>query len=943
MFLKKVPKDAGCILIITQAALADIPYWHHKENWHLIFDEAIDPTQHLHLRVKDHIHLINEVLRVPKKAMNDEFYPAIIKNVDIETFRNRIQHSTDDFIWEGLSSFYQTCLHAKVQSFVEIQDDQGNIRTVTQETFNKNSHKGWKIVHQLEPLNPRCLLWVNIKAYQKLINQYERNKKVKKGQSIIDDHAPISGDFIATAVYHPVIAQGFKTSTFAGALFEYEMMFHLWQNEYGVEWKPSHLQNQIEVYEHQNKVEVYYLTENRWSLTMARKQVQGKTLMEYLDDIAKKLFINEETLFLSNNNFDRDLYKDFNKMPDNFVDCPYANRGLNDYRHMTSLYYSGAFNKHPEYYTFVSFMGLDEIAPITLNVGHLYQTLLRTDLRNPSSKTVKVLIPSLNTFHQIQHLFPNATIKPVNSSLIDESVLKNIQEVTQDGRVKENKSRSLYRDVSDAGRKARSRALKQYQETLNHHLCHIQAMNEGDTAEKKSHAKNEISYCFSSENQDVTPNPIMKDGCDISITDYFPQKNDDANLPELNPNQPDDLSIILNMKTSVFHLFSSIFDVTGVGPIINKDREIALDEMSWPSETLDDIIDDYQGLIKRVVSSKKNNLLSSAAIWYRNQQGTFDGQDDEYPSRGKTQEDVAALFGLFLDFDTPKTVKVNGQTKKMEPITLNDLQSIFPPDTRIVLHSTYSGGNKRRAFILFNRLVDVDTYKILAETVIDKLNRTFPDKLIYEEDAAVNTKKYLQDIQKPTLEDIDHAYQTASNNNEYTQVRRNCLDNISKTPSSLFFLPCQAAHPDETYCEVQGNDYLNVYDFILGNVRTSTIPGPATQQVIKSVLEDEPQDTDNLYVLDVPNANDILKTAKRVRRKTEQELYDEYVRPIISEMSPGHRNLLRYKVTKTCQRYCPSMKPQLISDIKNNYVGEKNMNIKIKEAEKDIHNIWNKK
>jgi hypothetical protein len=52
----------------------------------------------------------------------------------------------------------------------------------------------------------------------------------------------------------------------------------------------------------------------------------------------------------------------------------------------------------------------------------------------------------------------------------------------------------------------------------------------------------------------------------------------------------------------------------------------------------------------------------------------------------RSRSNVVGLFALMLDFDTEDSIR---------PITIQEIQSVVGSKTRVILHSTFSGNNKR--------------------------------------------------------------------------------------------------------------------------------------------------------------------------------------------------------------------------------------------------------
>lgn len=321
----RIDPDAahGQVFIVTQEAMRSIPYFPNntpESFWTVIHDEAVDPTSYIELRFKEHQQYIDGVITIPRKSWHLDFVPAVPKgNLNLSQQRAIIRNTHGDEVWEKLSDFYQ-----------HIQ----------------NAHEG------------KCDLFVHMSEY----------KSFKEGDG---------NKFIATAVYNPVMFKKFRRVIFAGALFEYELMFNLWRDFFGVTWKESPLKSQLTTSTHSNPLKVVYVFDNlAWSRYRAGQAFEGKQIKEHIDEIARDYFASSKhpVVFVSN--------KGERKPQDDWIDCPYGNKGSNKFREYRNLAYTGAFNHATPYYNFMKWAGCENIVKISQNVSHLYQTVMRLKIRN---------------------------------------------------------------------------------------------------------------------------------------------------------------------------------------------------------------------------------------------------------------------------------------------------------------------------------------------------------------------------------------------------------------------------------------------------------------------------------------------------------------------------------------------------------------------------------
>lgn len=261
--------------------------------------------------------------------------------------------------------------------------------------------------------------------------------------------------------------------------------------------------------------------------------------------------------------------------------------------------------------------------------------------------------------------------------------------------------------------------------------------------------------------------------------------------------------------------FENIYSPLGIGMDEPFASPLSSDQIGF-------IFNQMRLFARRVTQSKNHNLLCGPFI-----------QNPENPGRKK--ENIAWNFGQFMDFDTtrwcfyskefPTNVvgvksekgwhyvndpavkeKLSSGTQltlsfhegeevrertitlssplvfqEPQPISVRDIQEVIGCDTRVLIHSTFSGGNKRRAFILYDRLVSPDEHELIARDIYAKIVRKHPHCLM-----------------------------------DYSCTRAN----------SLFYLPCQAAGKTDAFIDESGTEPFDV-DLWLGvGMALPSIPGP---------------------------------------------------------------------------------------------------------------------
>lgn len=289
----------GVVFIITQQALRNIPYFPNntpKSIWTVIHDEAIDPTSYIELNLKNHQHYIDGVLSIPKKKWHLDFVPANPRgDMNLTHQRAIIKNKHSDAVYEMLLDFYQHIQNVK---------------------------------------DGKCDLFVHMSDY----------KSFKEGDG---------NKFTATVVYNPSLFNGFEKVIFAGALFEFTLLFNLWKDFYEVKWVESSLKDKLTLKEHNNPLKVVYVFDDlHWSRYRANQMFEDRRVLDVVNELSRDYFSNSPypVLFATN--------KEERKPQDDWIECPYGNLGSNKFREHRNMSYSGAFNHSTPYYNFMKWARL---------------------------------------------------------------------------------------------------------------------------------------------------------------------------------------------------------------------------------------------------------------------------------------------------------------------------------------------------------------------------------------------------------------------------------------------------------------------------------------------------------------------------------------------------------------------------------------------------------
>ena len=205
-------------------------------------------------------------------------------------------------------------------------------------------------------------------------------------------------------------------------------------------------------------------------------------------------------------------------------------------------------------------------------------------------------------------------------------------------------------------------------------------------------------------------------------------------------------NVVNLLKDTALTTFSSLTNKIGTGVSAHS-----LNEIEYTREDRENIINSYNLILKtNKIENKEENILGGSFILKK---GTID----------RKRTSVLGTWGLFFDFDTPNMER---------PITVSDIQKVVGTRTFVYLHSTFSGGSRRRAIIFYDRLLTPDEHIYLSTVLYGRLNELYP----------------------------------------YAKIDMSCV-----RPESIFYLPCQTSNK-KTYVEYKGDStfYVDEY-FYLGS------------------------------------------------------------------------------------------------------------------------------
>ena len=346
-------------LVITEAALLQINYFHSAKSWCLIMDEASDPLKIHDLNCKDSKKYIKEWF---------DFYAS--KTAEYDTNIYRVPLLTDE-----------------CPKFTDHEDG------VFKELYK---------LHRA----------IKSDKFEVLVDMARFNPKKAKQQSGMEasdtDVVEKTNPILTYSVFtRPDLYNAFGPRIFMSANFTDTFLFHLYRNN-GVKWTQLKVNLTDKKIDSKRVVIKYWLEKEGWSKTVSEsdfKETKRSHLDSYLDWFNTQEMGNDY-IYVTNNKSTHTV-----KLRGERVDA--VCHGLNEWRHatkfMTAASYLVGGGHAPIYKQYGCCIG---DARGLRNTQMLYQQLMRTDLRNyNSSQPITIYVPTIKEACDLLLYLPEATIQ----------------------------------------------------------------------------------------------------------------------------------------------------------------------------------------------------------------------------------------------------------------------------------------------------------------------------------------------------------------------------------------------------------------------------------------------------------------------------------------------------------------------------------------------------
>jgi hypothetical protein len=346
----------GEILLITHAALMLLPYFHRRQDWHVIMDEVPPADWCAEFNVPDTHRLITDCFSVDAEAQSlaDNRYVRAIPK-DHFRLEQMARNKNCDQVFDIFQQFANMLISSHWSAYV--LDDQ----------------------------------------YSSLINGVGERRKL-----------------LAFGHLKPSLLDGFASATIMGACFQQSVLYQLWSAA-GVQFQPNKpITRGLRYAEHSNGhlLTILYATEQDWS-----KNYRDKTLtdgvMTVQDRVVQRVaetFADVEFAWMGNKDTPDDIFKGRGQR------LPNSPFGLNPYQHLHHAVILSALNPPPAHFSFLDALGFDSREVKRSGYWQAcYQAAMRISLRNPDDTNPKtVIVMDRATAEWMAGMFPGCSTVPLD-------------------------------------------------------------------------------------------------------------------------------------------------------------------------------------------------------------------------------------------------------------------------------------------------------------------------------------------------------------------------------------------------------------------------------------------------------------------------------------------------------------------------------------------------
>lgn len=355
----------GEILAISHSAFMRLPFFHRKQDWHVIVDEIPQADWCAQFNIPQTHRLITDLFVVRSDAEN------LTDNRYVRAFPS----------------------------------DRKALEAIAQ---NKHRDQVWDILQQFASI----LVSDHWSAYV-LDDQYT-NLIASRGEQRA---------LLAFAHLRPSLFAGFESATIMGACLKQSVLYHLWSGM-GVDFRPHRaIQKGLRYSSHQNgsSLTIHYATSQDWSKNYRDKALSddgASTVFSRVVQRVREVFGENDFVWMGNRDTPDEVFGgNSHRLPNS----PY---GLNPYQHIQNAVILSALLPPPAHFAFLDALGLDSHE--VKQAGYwqaTYQAAMRISLRNPDDRNQKtVIVMDVATAEWMATMFPGCTVSALEG--VDDMPIK---------------------------------------------------------------------------------------------------------------------------------------------------------------------------------------------------------------------------------------------------------------------------------------------------------------------------------------------------------------------------------------------------------------------------------------------------------------------------------------------------------------------------------------
>ena len=362
--------EPGQIVLTTHTALLTLPYFHRREDWHVIIDEIPSGHEGYQLNLAEEHRILTDHVEIREDGRSNAVYHSMYPT---EAGRQRLQGYVDnprrDHFWSYLTPVAERLLHPD-----------------------------WHVVTEAS-------------SYYGILD-----RDGLEGRDSVFCYADLKPEALA----------GFASVTLMGAWFEHSLLYRLWVRQ-GVVFEPhTRIQNRLLFQQHANgrRLRLLWGYDHGWSKRAMNREVEmidgsRATMWDALVAGVEARFSTEGRPFLYVGNKDRadDLRASFQDFAATAI--PHSPYGHNQYQDHHAIAVLPALNPPPHEYGYLNRYGIDaEDVRAWIYQQWCYQAMNRTSLRNhEAEEAVTVVVADRDTADTLAQHYPGCTVAPLGIPL----------------------------------------------------------------------------------------------------------------------------------------------------------------------------------------------------------------------------------------------------------------------------------------------------------------------------------------------------------------------------------------------------------------------------------------------------------------------------------------------------------------------------------------------